>query len=332
MDLNEVLDSPRTFDVFYKFVLNWEKGGQSWKQGYGHAVEFMEMLRYLYPTLGRCVRNFFPTFAFTRQQKMVAAASKHRLLPCTAIPCPMESLEDLNWAYLAYAYALQGLRSEVWNEFASSAQGQSMKAELYVIPPAPAVNKPAASAAAFSLVASPAAKVAIAPRAFIDKPVAIVVTPEDSETLLRMRTAEGSNGNSDSLGSLFAGSQASSAVSSRQNLPSAGKLPLPSPPAAAKVPFPAGQKGRIDPHEFKPRSKVPPPLPPLPVVSAIAKSRAVEVALGLPPAVRANAMVRLPGAPPPLPPMPRRKVVPHIQIKRSAQVEVGSLIDSLVST
>lgn len=195
MQFHEMLGSPKGFDVFYKFVMKWEKD-QSWRKGYSVMVEFLELARFVYPSWGKCARrSFLPTFALTRSQQIAFLISR-----LDALPSRYENNgADLQWEYqhgnldqkrldLFYVRLSDQLQATAWNDFVNSAEGQSIQAELPVSTPAQDRRSSVGSVAASPASAVPG--VAVAPGSIRDKPGAESVSRENAEFLLRRRTEE----------------------------------------------------------------------------------------------------------------------------------------------
>jgi hypothetical protein len=183
-----VLESPQAFDVFYKFVLKWEKNQ---RERYSSMVEFLELVHFLYPSIGRCARPSFMPFYFWRSQKIAFAISKYDSTKLSEVIYDRrKELKDgcQSEFHILYIKTLEVVRTEVWPKFVSSDEGRSIQAELPVSTPAKDRRSSAAPVAASPASAVPG--VAIAPGNVKDKPVAISLTPQEAEVHLRLRTEE----------------------------------------------------------------------------------------------------------------------------------------------
>ena len=200
MKFYEMLGSPKGFDVFYKFIMKWEKD-QSWRKGYSVMVEFLELVLCVYPSWGKCARrSFLPTFALTRSQQIAFLISRLDALP----PLHQVNGDDLRHRYrygnltedslqLFYIRLVDELLATAWSDFVNRAEGQSIQAELPVETPPDNRRlsaEPVVASSASASSASAVAGVAIAPGSYQDKPGAGSVSRENAEFLLRRRTEE----------------------------------------------------------------------------------------------------------------------------------------------
>ncbi|HTZ89996.1 MAG TPA: hypothetical protein VMA71_06640 [Alloacidobacterium sp.] len=134
MKFKEMLGSPKEFDVFYAHYVNLKKKDPGTFAYTIEEIEFLQLVRVVYPAIGAHARNFFPGWTINNWLRLRFIYS--RLGECRLSQtirgyvnkCYQKGLDKFSFD-LPYATIYARMEDIEWDLFTNTEEGQSMHAE-----------------------------------------------------------------------------------------------------------------------------------------------------------------------------------------------------------